>query len=118
MKKSTSRQHRLEHLRIREAEGTLTEQEHAELMDIFAELDAEEAEALKPAKEKSQQLLNEKVELAKTVRQLKDIIREHKQLLTDAQSYLTQLRSKRAVLADKYFRLTGHKLSERHVEPK
>ncbi len=114
--KNTNRQHRLEYLRIREAEGTLTEQEYAELIAIFAELDAEEAEALKPAKEKSQQLKKDKTELEKTVGQLKDIVTEHKQLLTDAQSYLTQLQSKRAILADKYYRLTGHKLYERHVK--
>ena len=41
--KRTNRQHRLEELRLREAEGTLTEQEHAELLAIFAELDANDA---------------------------------------------------------------------------
>lgn len=39
--KRTNRKHRLEELRLREAKGTLTEQEHAELLAIFAELDAE-----------------------------------------------------------------------------
>ena len=77
--KSTNRQHRLEALRLREAEGTLTEQEHAELLAIFAELDAEEAEALKPAKEKSQQLQAEKEALEATVSQLQDLVTEHKQ---------------------------------------
>ncbi len=60
--KGTNRQYRLEQLRLREAEGTLTEREQAELLAIFAELDAEEAEALKPAKEKSQRLREEKAE--------------------------------------------------------
>ena len=50
--KGTNRQYRLEQLRFREAEGTLTEREQAELLAIFTELDAEEAEALKPAEEK------------------------------------------------------------------
>ena len=36
--KRTNRQHRLEQLRHREAEGALTKQEHAELLTIFAEL--------------------------------------------------------------------------------
>ena len=52
--KHANRQHRLEQLRLREADGTLTKQEHSELLAIFAELDAEEVEALKPAKETSE----------------------------------------------------------------
>lgn len=63
--KNANRQHRLEQLRLREVEGTLTKQEQAELLSIFAELDAEEAEALKPAKEKSRKLQNEKAHLPK-----------------------------------------------------
>ena len=61
--KRSNRQHRLDQLRLREAEGTLTEQEYTELLAIFAELDAEEAEALKPAKERSRRLQKEKLEL-------------------------------------------------------
>ena len=110
--KITNRQHRLEQLRFREAEGTLTEQEHAELLAIFAELDAKETGALKPAKEKSQQLQTEKEALEATASQLQDIVTEHKQLLTDARAYLTQLQSKRALLADKYYRLTCQNLSQ------
>ena len=110
--KGTNRQHRLGQLRLREAEGTLTKQEHAELLSIFAELDAEEAEALKPAKEKSQQLQEEKTALEETISQLQDIVTEHKQLLTDARACLTQVQSKRALLADKYYRLTGQNLRE------
>ncbi len=110
--KGTNRQHRLDQLRLREAEGTLTKQEHAELLSIFAELDAEEAKALKPAREKSQQLQAEKITLEETVSQLQDIVTEHKQLLTDARAYLMQLQSKRALLADKYYRLTGQNLSQ------
>ena len=110
--KHTNRQHRLEALRLREAERTLTEQEQAELLAIFAELDAEEAKALKPAKEKSQQLQTEKETLEETASQLQDIVTEHKQLLTDARTYLTQLQLKRALLADKYYRLTGQNLSQ------
>ena len=63
--KHTNRQHRLDQLRLREAEGALTAKEQAELLAIFAELDAEEAEALKPAKEKSRKLQADKVELEK-----------------------------------------------------
>ena len=98
--KHTNRQHRLDQLRLREAEGTLTEKEQAELLVIFAELDAEEAEALKPAKEKSRKLQKEKAELEEIASQLQDIVAEHTRLLTDARAYLTQLQSKRARLAD------------------
>ena len=114
----TNRQHRLEQLRLREAEGILTEQEQAELLTIFAELDAEEAEALKPAREKSEKLKEEKAELEEMASQLQDIVVEHKRLLTDARAYLTQLQSKRALLANKYYRLTGQNLSKTHVETK
>jgi hypothetical protein len=112
MMKRTNRQHRLAQLRLREAEGNLTEQEQAELLSIFAELDTEEAEALKPAKEKSEQLQEEKAELEEIASQLREIVTEHKQLLTDARAYLTQVQSKRALLADKYYRLTGQNLRE------
>lgn len=114
--KGTNRQYRLEQLRLREAEGILTEQERTELLAIFAELDAEEAEALKPAKEESRQLREEKAELEEIASQLQDIATEHKQLLTDARAYLTQLQSKRALLADRYYRLTGHSLSKEYIE--
>jgi len=113
--KHTNRQCRLDALRMREAEGTLTQKERAERDAIFAELDAEEAEALKPARKKSQQLqaklLEEKAELQSTIAKLQAIVNEEEQLLDDARSYLAQLRSKRAVLADKYHRLTGHELA-------
>ena len=86
--KHTNRQCRLGTLKIREAERTLTKQERIELDAIFAELDAEETEALKPARKRSQRLqaksLEEKAELESTVAQLQDIINEHQQLLDDA----------------------------------
>ncbi len=80
--KDTNRQDRLEQLRLREAAGTLTKEEQVELLSIFTELDVEEAEALKPAKEMSQKLQEEKATLTKTVSQLQDIVAEHKQLLS------------------------------------
>lgn len=100
--KGTNRQYRLEQLRLREAEGTLTEREQAELLAIFAELDAEEAEALKPAKEKGQRLQKEKAELEEIASQLQDIVTEHKQLLTDARAYLTQLHKGRKVKSQQH----------------
>lgn len=112
--KNTTRQCRLDALRLREVEGTLTKQERAELDAIFAELDAEEAVALKPARKKSQKLQaklrQEKAELELTSSQLQDIINMQQKLSEDARAYLAQLRSKRAVLADKYQRLTGQEV--------
>lgn len=79
--KDINRQCRLDTLKIREAEGTLTKQERIELDAIFAELDAEEAEALRPARKRSQQLqakaFEEKAELESTIAQLQDIIKLH-----------------------------------------
>ena len=76
--KHINRQCQLDTLKIREAEGTLTKQEQTELDAIFAELDAEEAEALKPARKRSQRLqaksFAEKAELESTIAQLQDII--------------------------------------------
>ena len=116
--KDSNRQNRLDQLRLREAEGNLSEDEHKELLMILDELDAEEVEALRPSEEKSQHLLQEKAELKETVIQLQTIVTEHMHLLTKAHEYLIQLKTERAAIADKYFRLTGHNLSEEHLKTK
>ncbi len=71
---AANRQNRLNALKIREVEGTLTQKERTELDAIFAELDAEEAVALKPTMEKHQafidSLLEEEAALESTVAQL------------------------------------------------
>ena len=63
---NTNRQSRLDTLKIREVEGTLTQKERAELNAIFAELDAEEAIALKPAIEKHQAFIDSLLEEERT----------------------------------------------------
>ena len=102
-------------LKTREAEGTLTQKERAELDTLFAKLDAEETEALKQAREKHQELINnlleEERELEVTVAQLQVIVNTQRQLVEDARAYLTQLRMKRSILADKYYALTGEDLA-------
>ena len=106
---ATNRQNRLDTLKIREVEGILTQKERAELDAIFAELDAEEAIALKPAMEKHQVfidgLFEKETELETTVAQLQVIVTAQKQLVEDARAYLIQLRAKRSILADKYHTL-------------
>ena len=113
---TTNRQNRLDTLKIREAAGTLTQKERAELDAIFAELDVEEAAALKPAIEKHQEfidsLLEEEMELEATVAQLQVVVPAQKQLVEDAHAYLMQLRAQRSILADKYHTLTGEKLAD------
>ena len=103
---TTNRQNRLDSLKIREAEGTLTQKERTELQAIFAALDAEEAIALKAAMEKHREfidsLLEEEAALEATIAQLQIIGAAQKQLVKDARAYLRQLRAKRSVLTDKY----------------
>ena len=108
------KQRRLDVLRVREAQGTLSEAEQAEVEALFAELDAEEALTMRPALERQQQrqakLREEKEQLSASVDQLEEIVSEQEQLLADARSYLNWLRTKRAAIADKYYQITGHSL--------
>jgi hypothetical protein len=68
------RQQRLDALRLREAQGILTEAERAELEALFAALDAEETEAMRPALERMQghqaELQREKEQLGAEAAQL------------------------------------------------
>ena len=98
---TTNRQSQLDRLKIREVEGTLTQKERTELDAIFAELDAEETVALKPAREKHQafidSLLEEETALETTIAQLQVVVTTQKQLVEDARAYLMQLRTKPAI---------------------
>lgn len=87
------KQQRLDALRVHEAQGTLTDAERAELEALFAELDAEEADAIQPALERMEQqaeLHAAKTYLEAETVQLERIISEQEQLLADARSYLNQ----------------------------
>ena len=112
---ATNRQNRLDALKIREVEGTLTQKERAELDAIFAELDSEEAKALKQAMKNRQKfiddLLEKEIGLEATVAELQAIVIAQEHLMEDARAYLKQLRSKRSILADKYHTLTGEDLA-------
>jgi uncharacterized protein YukE len=85
---------------------------------LFAELDAEEAEAMRPAFERmkgqEEELQREKGQLASQSAQLQRIVRDHEQLVAEARSYLDDLRARRAALADEYRRVTGQELTTPH----
>lgn len=107
---SIGKQQRLDALRVREAQEILSEAERAEMEALFVELDAEEAEAMRPALERMQhqqaELFAEKKRLRAEAAQLERIISAQEQLLAEARSYLVDLRTKRAALADEYRRIT------------
>jgi hypothetical protein len=110
----SDRRHRLDALRLREAQGLLTEAERAELDALFTAIDAEEAEALRPALERMQghqvELQREKEQLAAEAAQLESVVREQEQLVVEARTFLDQMRSRRAALAEEFQRITGREL--------
>ncbi len=91
------KQQRLDALRVREAQEILSEAERAEMEVLFAELDADEAEAMRPALERKQrrqtELLAEKKRLRAKAAQLERIINAQERLLADTRSYLAHPRS-------------------------
>lgn len=109
------KQQHLDALHVREAQGILSESERVEMEALCAELDAEEAEAMRPAMERMQhrqtELLVEKKRLQTEVAQLERIVNAQKQLLAESRTYLLGLRTKRAALADDYRRITGRELA-------
>jgi len=112
------KQERLDTRRVREAQGIQSETERAELSALFAELNAEEAEALRPAIERMQHqhtdLLAEKKSLQAEVGQLERIVNTQEQLLAESRAYLLGLRTKRTALAEDYRRITGRELVMSH----
>jgi hypothetical protein len=82
------KQQRLDDFRLREAQGTLTSPEQAEMEALFAELDAEEAEAMRPVLERmeeTQAKLQQEIDRrAAEATRLERIVREHKQLVAEA----------------------------------
>jgi hypothetical protein len=109
------RQQRLDTLRLREAQGELTEVDRAEIDALFAAMDAEEMKALRPAMERMQgrqaQLQQEQERLAVEAEHLERVVREHQQLLIEARSYLERLQAKRAALAREFQRITGREFT-------
>jgi hypothetical protein len=95
MTQERGRAFRLRVLRHQEFEGTLTAAESDELASIYAQMDAEEMEALRPALERSQreqaEMRTAVVKLEAEGIRLNRLIAEGTQLLQDAQSMVREL---------------------------
>jgi len=106
---------RFQALRAAEARRPLTDAECAELSNLLEDLDADEADALRPAMEQmaahAGDLAAEKAQLEAQADALARIVAEQKGLLADATAYLQKLRERSAALAEDYRRLMGHDLA-------
>lgn len=102
-------------LRLAEARGTLTEKERMVLDGLLAELDAEEAEALRPADEhldaQARAMDAERAELDLKAGELERIAREEATLLAEAQAYAARLRQRSAALAEDFWRVMGRSIA-------
>jgi hypothetical protein len=106
---------RFQALRRAETRGALLPADRAELDALLVDLDADEAEALRPAMERIDShvaaMAAEKASLAAKARELQRIADEEERLLAEARAYLVRLRERSAVLAEDYLRVTGHELA-------
>ncbi|WP_437683840.1 hypothetical protein [Sorangium sp. So ce131] len=115
MRWNEQKSRRFQALRAAEAQGALTGPEHVELARLLEDLDADEADALRPATEqavtRAGALEAEKAQLEAQADALARIVAEQEGLLADATTYLERLRAKSAALAEDYRRLMGHELA-------
>lgn len=106
---------RFQALRAAEAQGLLTDAERTELDHLLADLDADEADDLRPAMEQArarvEELAAEKARLEAQADALARIVGEQEKLLADATAYVQRLRDKSAALAEDYQRLMGRDLA-------
>lgn len=105
---------RFQVLRKAEARGELLVAERAELDALLADLDADEADALRPAMEhlrmQAAAMAKETTSLDAKARELQRIAEEEEHLLADARASLERLRQRSAALAEEYLRVMGHEL--------
>lgn len=115
MRWNDEKSRRFQALRAAEARGALTDAECAELSRLLEDLDADEADALRPAMAQAAAraggLAAEKAQLEAQADALARIAAEQTGLLADATAYLQKLREKSAALAEDYRRLMGHDLA-------
>ena len=109
------KQQRLDELRRREADGTLTAQERATLEHFVHELEREEWEFLQPALAR---LHLEHVELRKRCGQLRSqnamlavILERQESILARSRAHLAELLSEHEVLKSEYEHITGQPLT-------
>ena len=100
---------RLNELRLEEARRALSAAEQAELGALYEELDAEEAQALRPALNRlareTDALRIEKARVEARARELERIVDQQEQLLAEARAYAGRVRLRRAALTDEFRRL-------------
>ncbi len=102
-------------LRRAEAQGHLTEEDRVALDRLLADLDADEAEALRPTDERldarAQAMDAERAELDIKAEELERIAREEEGLLAEARAYVARLRQRSAALAEDFRRVTGRSIA-------
>lgn len=107
------KQKRFDALRQKEAQGILNDVEAQELQELFAELDAEEAEmlrgGLKQMDARLDSLRADKKRVEAKNKQLESIVARQERLLKEARNYLTYLRRKKSELRVEYHAVTGRK---------
>ena len=112
------KQGRFDALRIKEAQGALSNAEAQKLQEFFAELEAEEAKVLRKSMEQMDARLDflraEKERVEAKNERLAAIAVEQEHLLADARDYLTHLRRKQGMLRAEYRKATGQELVTRH----
>jgi hypothetical protein len=98
-----------------EAQGRLTEAERMVLDGLLADLDADEAEALRPANEQldaqARAMDAERAELDVKAGELARIAREEETLLAEGQAYVARLRQRSAALAEDFWRVMGRPIA-------
>ncbi len=111
MRWNEEKSRRFQALRAAEAQGPLADAERAELDRLLDELDADEADALRPAVQRAEahaaDLAAEKARLDAQADALARIVAEQEGLLADATAYLQRLRDRSAALAEDYRRIMG-----------
>ena len=111
MRWTAQKSERFQVLRHAEAHGTLTVADRAELEALFADLDADESDALGPTLARmdadAHAMDAKKVALDAKARELARIAAEEERLSTEARAYLEQLRQRSAALAEDHRRATG-----------
>ena len=100
---------RLDGLRLQEAQRSLTESEQEQLGELLEELDAEEAQAMRPALDRlareADELRAEKARVMSRAQELEHIVTQQESLLAEVRAYAGRVKLRRAALVDEFHRL-------------